>query len=147
MKDILTKRKFTRITALLLVVAVIFGTMFSLPVSAASGDKVTITFDYCYDSTGNTIKFQQTTVSDGYTVGTPGEELCKIFADGKEAYCIEPGHTLYSGNTLTEDGSTVWKNLGSAKQKAINLALLYGKPGSGIFKGVTFFGLCYRLYS
>lgn len=130
MKDILTKRKFTRITALLLVVAVIFGTMFSLPVSAASGDKVTITFDYCYDSTGNTIKFQQTTVSDGYTVGTPGEELCKIFADGKEAYCIEPGHTLYSGNTLTESASTVWKNLGSAKQKAINLALLYGKPGS-----------------
>lgn len=57
--------------------------------------------------------------------------MCKIFADGKEAYCIEPGHTLYSGNTLTEDGSTVWKNLGSAKQKAINLSLLYGKPGSG----------------
>ena len=131
MKNILAKRNFTRITALLLVVAVIFGTMFSLPVSAASGDKVTITFDYCYGSTGNIIKFQQTTVSDGYTVGTPGEELCKIFADGKEAYCIEPGHTLYSGNTLTENGSTVWKNLGSAKQKAINLALLYGKPGSG----------------
>ena len=130
MKNILAKRNFTRITALLLVVAVIFGTMFSLPVSAASGDKVTITFDYCYDSTGNTIKFQQTTVSDGYTVGTPGEELCKIFADGKEAYCIEPGHTLYSGNTLTESASTVQKNLGSAKQKAINLALLYGKPGS-----------------
>ena len=131
MKNILAKRNFTRITALLLAVAVIFGTMFALPVSAASGDKVTITFDYCYDSTGNIIKFQQATVSNGYTVGTPGEELCKIFADGKEAYCIEPGHTLYSGNTLTEDGSTVWKNLGSAKQKAINLALLYGKPGSG----------------
>ena len=131
MNKLMSNKKFTRITALLLAVSVIFGTMFSLPVSAASGDKVTITFDYCYDSTGNTIKFQQTTVSDGYTVGTPGEELCKIFADGKEAYCIEPGHTLYSGNTLTEDGSTVWKNLGSAKQKAINLALLYGKPGSG----------------
>lgn len=131
MTNLIKNKKFTRITALLLVVAVIFGTMFSLPVSAASGDKVTITFDYCYDSTGNIIKFQQTTVSDGYTVGTLGEELCKIFADGKEAYCIEPGHTLYSGNTLTEDGSTVWKNLGSAKQKAINLALLYGKPGSG----------------
>lgn len=131
MTKLIRNKKFTRITALLLVVAVIFGTMFSLPVSAASGDEVTITFDYCYDSTGNIIKFQQTTVSNGYTVGTPGEELCKIFADGKEAYCIEPGHTLYSGNTLTEDGSTVWKNLGSAKQKAINLALLYGKPGSG----------------
>lgn len=131
MTKLIRNKKFTRITALLLVVAVIFGTMFSLPVSAASGDKVTITFDFCYDSTGNIIKFQQTTVSDGYTVGTPGEELCKIFADGKEAYCIEPGHTLYSGNTLTESASTVWKNLGSAKQKAINLALLYGKPGSG----------------
>lgn len=128
---LIRNNKFTRITALLLVVAVIFGTMFTLPVSAASGDKVTITFDFCYDSTGNIIKFQQTTVSDGYTVGTPSEELCKIFADGKEAYCIEPGHTLYSGNTLTESASTVWKNLGSAKQKAINLALLYGKPGSG----------------
>ena len=131
MTNLIKNKKLTRITALLLAVAVIFGTMFALPVSAASGDKVTITFDYCYDSTGNIIKFQQTTVSDGYTVGVPGEELCKIFADGKEAYCIEPGHTLYSGNTLTEDGSTVWKNLGSAKQKAINLALLYGKPGSG----------------
>lgn len=131
MKNILAKRNFTRITALLLAVAVIFGTMFALPVSAASGDKVTITFDYCYDSAGNIIRYKQTTVSNGYTVGTPGEELCKIFADGKEAYCIEPGHTLYSGNTLTESASTVWKNLGSAKQKAINLALLYGKPGSG----------------
>ena len=130
MTNLIKNKKLTRITALLLAVSVIFGTMFALPVSAASGDKVTITFDYCYDSTGNIIKFQQTTVSNGYTVGTPGEELCKIFADGKEAYCIEPGHTLYSGNTLTEDGSTVWKNLGSAKQKAINLALLYGKPGS-----------------
>lgn len=131
MTKLIRNKKFTRITALLLVVAVIFGTMFTLPVSAASGDKVTITFDFCYDSTGNIIKFQQTTVSDGYTVGTPSEELCKIFADGKEAYCIEPGHTLYSGNTLTESASTVWKNLGSTKQKAINLALLYGKPGSG----------------
>ena len=82
MMKFMTNKKFTRITALLLAVAVIFGIMFTLPVSAASGDKATITFGYCYDSTGNTIKFQQTTVSDGYTVGTPSEELCKIFADG-----------------------------------------------------------------
>lgn len=131
MTKLIRNKKFTRITAFLLAVSVIFGTMFTLPVSAASGDNVTITFDYCYDSAGNIIRYKQTTVNDGYTVGTVGEELCKIFADGKEAYCIEPGHTLYSGNTLTESASTVWKNLGSAKQKAINLALLYGKPGSG----------------
>ncbi len=131
MKSILTKSNFTKMTAVLLVIITLFSSVFILPVSAASGDKATITFDYCYDSTGNTIKFQQTTVSDGYTVGTPGEELCKIFADGKEAYCIEPGHSLFSGDSLTENGSTVWKNLGSAKQKSINLALLFGKPGSG----------------
>ena len=131
MTNLIKNKKFTRITAILLVALTVFSTMFTLPVSAASGDKVTITFDYCYDSTGNTIKFQQTTVSDGYTVGTPGEELCKIFADGKEAYCIEPGHSLFAGNSLTENGSTVWKKLGSAKQKAINLALLYGNPCSG----------------
>ena len=47
MTNLIKSKKFTRITALLLAVAVIFGTMFALPVSAASGDKVTITFDYC----------------------------------------------------------------------------------------------------
>lgn len=129
MNKLIKDKKFTRITSLLLVVTVIFGTMFTLPVNAAS-NKVTITFDFCYDSSGNIIKFQQTTVSDGYTVGVQGEELCRIYADGKDAYCIQPGHTLTSGNTLTENASTVWKNLGSAKQKSINLALLYGKPGS-----------------
>ena len=92
MTNLIKNKKLTRITALLLAIAVIFGTMFTLPVSAASGDKVTITFDYCYDSAGNIIRYKQTTVSDG---------------------------------------STVWKNLGSAKQKEINLAMLYGKPGSG----------------
>lgn len=60
--------KFMKLTALFLVATVVLGTIFSLPVSAASGDKVTITFDYCYDSTGNTIKYQQKTVNGEYTV-------------------------------------------------------------------------------
>lgn len=123
------KPKFVRTTAVLIAVITVFSMMFALPVSAVS-DEVTIIFDYCYDSSGNTIKFQQTTTNDGYTVGVPGEELCKIFADDEEAYCIEPGHSLYSFDTLKKDATTVWKDLGSAKQKAINLALLYGKPGS-----------------
>lgn len=80
MTNLIKNKKITRITALLLAVAVIFGTMFTFPVSATSGDKVTITFDYCYDSAGNIIRYKQTTVSDGYTVGTPGEELCKVNA-------------------------------------------------------------------
>ncbi len=129
MKNLITKTKLTRMTAVLLAVITVFSMMFALPVSAVS-DEVTIIFDYCYNSNGNTIKFQQTTTNDGYTVGVPGEELCKIFADDKEAYCIEPGHSLYSFDTLKKDATTVWRDLGSAKQKAINLALLYGKPGS-----------------
>lgn len=133
--NILNKRS-TKTMAVLLAVFIIFSMMFTLPVSAASS-KVTITFDYCYDSTGNTIKFQQKTTNGDYTVGVKGEELCKIFADGKEAYCIEPGHSLYAGDTLKQDATTVWKDLGSAKQKAINLALLYGKPGSGKNLGGT----------
>ena len=121
--------KLLRTTAVLLAVITVFSMIFALPVSAVS-DEVTIIFDYCYDDSGNIIKFQQETTNDGYTVGVPGEELCKIFADGEEAYCIEPGHSLYSFDTLKKDATTVWKDLGSAKQKAINLALLYGKSGS-----------------
>lgn len=124
------KNKLLRTTAVLLAVITVFSMMFALPVSAVS-DEVTIVFDYCYDSTGNTIKFQQETTNDGYTVGVAGEELCKIFANDEEAYCIEPGHSLFSYDTLKKDATTVWRDLGSAKQKAINLALLYGKPGSG----------------
>jgi hypothetical protein len=131
MTNLIKNKKFTRITAILLVIITLFCSVFTLPVSAASGDKATITFDYCYDTAGNIIRYQKTTTDNGYTVGSAGEELCKIFADEKEAYCIEPGHSLFAGNSLTENGSVVWKNLGSAKQKAINLALLYGKPGSG----------------
>ncbi len=123
------KNKLLRTTALLLAVITIFSMIFAFPVSAVS-DEVTIVFDYCYDSTGNTIKFQQETTNDGYIVGVAGEELCKIFANDEEAYCIEPGHSLFSFDTLKKDATTVWRDLGSAKQKAINLALLYGKPGS-----------------
>jgi LPXTG-motif cell wall-anchored protein len=126
----MTNKNIKRIVSALLAVVVLCGTMFVMPVSAAN-KSVTVTFDYCYDTSGNIIKYVQNTTSPtGTTVGTVGEELCRIYADGKDAYCIQPGYTLKSGNTLTEDASTAWKNLGSAKQKAINLALLYGKPGN-----------------
>ncbi len=130
MTNIKSNKKVLRISAAIMLVVTLISSLCMFNANATSGDKVTVTFDYCYDSTGNTIKFQKLTTNGDYTVGVQGEALCKIFADGKEAYCIEPGHSLYSGTSLTVDGSTVWKKLGSAKQKAINLALLYGKPGS-----------------
>lgn len=39
MNKLMSNKKFTRITALLLAVAVIFGTMFALPVSAAKENR------------------------------------------------------------------------------------------------------------
>lgn len=130
MNKLMTNKIFKRITVVLLAVVVMISTFAVLPVNAV-GKSVTVTFYYCYDTAGNIIKYvQKTTAPNGTTVGTVGEELCRIYVDGKDAYCIEPGVYLMSGDTVTEDASTAWKNLGSAKQKAINLALLYGKPGN-----------------
>ena len=108
-----------------------------LPVSAKTGDSATITFDYCYDTGGGIITFAKTVTNGSVTVGTPGEELCRIYADGKDAYCIEPGYSLYSGNTLTEGKSSVWNGIPAATRKAVNIALLYGKPGNSKNLGYT----------
>ena len=124
------KRILTRMTAILLAVIALFSVFSGLSVRAKAGDKVTVTFGYCYDTGGSIIKFAKKVTNGGITVGTAGEALCKIFANKKEAYCIQPGVDLHSGNQLTESGSTVWKKLGTAKQKSINLALLYGKGGN-----------------
>lgn len=131
MDKIVSRKNFKRVAALILAAVTILSVFFTLPVSAKTGDKTTITFDYCYDTAGNIITFAKTVTNGSVTVGTPGEELCRIYADGKDAYCIEPGYSLFSGNQLTEGKSSVWDGVSAAKRKAINIALLYGKPGSG----------------
>lgn len=83
------------------------------------------------------ITFAKTVTNVNVTVGTPGEELCRIYADGKDAYCIEPGYSLYSGNTLTEGKSSAWNGIPAATRKAVNIALLYGKPGNSKNLGYT----------
>ncbi|WP_407383421.1 SpaA isopeptide-forming pilin-related protein [Ruminococcus sp.] len=131
MDKIVSRKNFRRVSALILAAVTILSVFFALPVGAKTGDKTTITFDYCYDTAGNIITFAKTVTNGSVTVGTPGEELCRIYADGKDAYCIEPGYSLFSGNQLTEGKSSVWDGVSAAKRKAINIALLYGKPGSG----------------
>lgn len=98
-------------------------------VSAAS-ERATITFDYCYDGNSNIIRYQQTFSHNGITCGHAGEARTRIYADGENAYCIEPGIPLHTGNTLEKDASVVWSKLGKEKQDAVNLALLYGAQGS-----------------
>ena len=114
-----------QISSLVLVLITLIGNIVSIPVSAVSGDKARISFEYCYNEYGDTIQLQKTT-----SAGNAGEELCKILVDGKEAYCIEPGHRLFVNDELTENGSEKWNSLGEEKQRAIKLALLCGKPGS-----------------
>lgn len=130
MDKIVSRKNFRRVSALILAAVTILSVFFALPVGAKTGDKTTITFDYCYDTAGNIIKFAKTVTNGSITVGIPGEELCRIYADGKDAYCIEPGYSLFSGNQLTEGKSSVWDGVSAAKRKAVNIALLYGKPGN-----------------
>lgn len=98
-------------------------------VSAAS-ERAVITFDYCYDGSGNTIRYQQTFSHNGIVCGHAGEARTRIYADGENAYCIEPGIPLHTGNTLEKNASEMWNSLGKEKQDAVNLALLYGAQGS-----------------
>lgn len=126
MTKVFNKKAAKRAVSVVLLLLMTFTSLFVLPITAAAKN-YTITFDYCYDSNNNIIKFVKKTTNDGYVVGEVSEELCRIKADGKDAYCIQPGHTLKSGNTLTEDASAAWKALSSAEHKAINLALIFGK--------------------
>lgn len=136
MNKVIHKSFFKRGTAILLALICLISAICLVPINAASRE-VTITFDYAYDTGGNIIGFVQYTEHDGYVVGTAGEELCTIQADGNDAYCIEPGHSLYSGNTLTTDASAAWNALSKAQKKAVNLALLFGKSGNGANLGGT----------
>lgn len=137
MKTNISKSKMTRAGAIILAVITLLSTIFIIPANAATGDPATISFDYCYDTGGGIITYHGTVTNDGITVGSPGEELCRIYADGKDAYCIQPGYSLYSGNTLIEGKSSVWDGVSKDKQKAVNIALLYGKPGNAKNLGYT----------
>lgn len=102
-----------------------------LPVSAfAAGSSVTVTFAYLYQSDGSQIMYQDTFVGTHAVNGGAGHPAVQIYADGEEAYCIEPGEHLLTGDVLTENASEAWNSLGSAKQEAIKMALAFGKPGN-----------------
>ena len=62
--------------------------------------------------------------------GGAGHPAVQIYADGEEAYCIEPGEHLLTGDVLTENASEAWNSLGYTKQEAIKMALAFGKPGN-----------------
>lgn len=126
-----TKKNFVwkRALACLMAVVTILGMVPQMAVSAA-GNTVTMSFDYCYDSSGNVICYAADLVWNGSTIGESGDAKYMIYGDGEEAYCIQPGVSLHSGNTLTKDASDTWNALTANQQNAIKLALTYGRPGN-----------------
>ena len=106
------KQLFRKGVALALAAVTTLSVLPAATVSAAS-QRATITFAYCYDGNGNTIRYQQTASHNGVTFSHAGEARTRIYADGDNAYCIEPGISLHTGNTLEKDASVVWNNLGS----------------------------------
>lgn len=110
--------------------AVTVLSVFPASTVAAASERAVITFDYCYDGSGNTIRYQQTFSHNGIVCGHAGEARTRIYADGENAYCIEPGIPLHTGNTLEKNASQMWNSLEKEKQEAVNLALLYGAQGS-----------------
>lgn len=122
------KGKFKRLIEMLLSVLMIAGIA---PVSAfAAESSAAITFAYMYQSDGSQIVYQQSFTGTHGTDGAPGRAMTQIYANGQEAYCIEPGAPLHTGDTLTANASETWNNLGAAKQNAIKTALAFGKPGN-----------------
>ncbi len=104
------KGKLKRVIAAALSVLTVLGAVPTTSYAASSTAKVT--FGYVYQSNGSQVLlqnyFQGTHGPDGHA----GKAALRIYANGAEAYCIEPGESLSTGDILTANASSTWNNLG-----------------------------------
>ncbi len=107
-------------------------TLFVLPATTAfaAGDIGTISFTHTYDRNGNAMRYNSSAVFDGYTAGGTGNYKYRMYVDGDDAFCIQPGVPLRTGNTLKKNSSETWNALSANQKKAVGLALLYGYQGN-----------------
>ncbi|MXP74609.1 Cys-Gln thioester bond-forming surface protein [Lachnospiraceae bacterium WCA-9-b2] len=96
----------------------------------AAGSIGTISFDHTYDGAGNAMRYNSTANIDGHVPGNTGEYINRMYVDGEDAYCIQPGVPLRTGNILAKDSSSAWNVLSGNQKKAVGLALLYGNQGN-----------------
>ena len=96
----------------------------------AAGDIGTISFTHTYDSDGNAMRYNSSAVINGYTAGGTGNYKYRMYVDGENAFCIQPGVPLKTGNTLEKASSDTWNALSANQKKAVGLALLYGYQGN-----------------
>ena len=102
-----------------------------MPATAfAAGDIGTISFSHTYDSKGNAMRYNSSANIGDYTAGGTGNYKYRMFVDGENAFCIQPGVPLKTGNTLKKASSDTWNALSANQKKAVGLALLYGYQGN-----------------
>jgi uncharacterized surface anchored protein len=103
-----------------------------VPVSTAfaAGDIGTITFTNAYDGAGNAIRYNSSANIGGYTAGGTGEYKYRMYVDGEDAFCLQPGVPLKVGDTLAKASSNTWNALSANQKKAVGLVLLYGYQGN-----------------
>ena len=94
------------------------------PMLKAAAATALITFDYVYDSAGQYVSYQHPFYYNGGPTGGYGDMRLNDFANGQEAYCIEPGIMLAHGDVLRSDVIDVWNSFSYEQQNAIKLALL-----------------------
>lgn len=100
------------------------------PMLKAAAATALITFDYVYDSAGQHVYYQHPFYYNGGPTGGYGDMRLNDFANGQEAYCIEPGIMLAHGDVLRSDVIDVWNSFSYEQQNAIKLALLCGRAGN-----------------
>lgn len=100
------------------------------PMLKAAAATALITFDYVYDSAGQYVYYQHPFYYNGGPTGGNGDMRLNDFANGQEAYCIEPGIMLAHGDVLRSDVIDVWNSFSHEQQNAIKLALLCGRAGN-----------------
>ena len=102
-----------------------------MPATAfAAGDIGTISFSHTYDSNGNAMRYNSSANIGDYTAGGTGNYKYRMFVDGENAFCIQPGVPLKTGNILKKASSDTWNALSANQKKAVGLALLYGYQGN-----------------
>ena len=123
-------RRLVKKAAVALMAAVTALSVLPATTAFAAGDIGTISFTHTYDSSGNTMRYNSSAVFDGYTAGGTGKYKYRMFVDGENAFCIQPGVPLKTGNTLKKASSDTWNALSTNQKKAVGLALLYGYQGN-----------------
>lgn len=124
------KKLFKRAAAFVMAAVTVLSALPATTAFAAAGDVGTISFTRTYDSDGNIMHYNSSAVINGYTAGGTGSIKYRMYVDGSNAFCLQPGVPLKTGNTLVESASETWNALSASQQKAVGLALLYGYQGN-----------------